>query len=71
LAAARRNGKPVWKAPVVLKEGAARVDADPAELRAWLAERCVRTLNVAGNRESKCPGIGVAVRDFLLAVLTG
>ncbi len=35
----------------------------------WLAKYNVRVLNVAGNRESKNPGIQGRVRNFLLEVL--
>lgn len=48
----RRHGKPCLMVPLV---------SNPAEaadaLRAWIAEHCVRTLNVAGNRASEAPGI--------------
>lgn len=37
----------------------------PSEVRAWLAEKGVRTLNVAGNRESKYPGVGERAERFL------
>jgi hypothetical protein len=46
-------------------------DPDPGELRGWLATRRVRVLNVAGPRESHCPGIGALARAFLGAVLAG
>ena len=44
-------------------------DADPAAARAWLAGLRVRVLNVAGPRESGCPGIFTEARAFLDAVL--
>jgi hypothetical protein len=53
----------------------ARLDAgvDTAELvvafRAWLREHRVTVLNVAGNRESKSPGIYAAVKRFLIRAL--
>jgi hypothetical protein len=34
----------------------------------WIREKGVRVLNVAGNRESSAPGIGVRVERFLGAV---
>jgi hypothetical protein len=43
---------------------------DPAEVRCWLVEREVRVLNVAGPRESGCPGIYRQARGFLDALLT-
>jgi hypothetical protein len=41
------------------------------EVRAWLASERVRTLNVAGPRESRAPGTYDAARCFLSAVLEG
>lgn len=35
----------------------------------WMLEHDPETLNVAGNRESKNPGIGSEVYDFLVAAL--
>ncbi len=58
---ARRHGKPCL---IVL------ATATPAEdIVAWLRTHRVRTLNVAGPRESNAPGIGEATRTLLLAVL--
>jgi hypothetical protein len=37
----------------------------PAALVAWLRENKIRTLNVAGNTEKDCPGIGHFVEKFL------
>lgn len=45
-------------------------DADPATARAWLASLAVCVLNVAGPRESGCPGIFGEARVFLDAVLS-
>lgn len=39
------------------------------EVAAWLREHNVRTLNVAGNSESRCTGIGEYTERFLSAVL--
>jgi hypothetical protein len=36
----------------------------------WLSWTEIETLNVAGNRESKNPGIGNAVRDYLVKALS-
>lgn len=36
---------------------------------AWLVERQIRTLNVAGPRESTAPGIAAAAEAFLLELL--
>ncbi len=42
-----------------------------SDFRHWLAEHKIRVLNVAGDRESKEPGIGDAVLAFLMASLAG
>jgi hypothetical protein len=36
-----------------------------ADIRAWLGAHRIRRLNVAGPRESKCPGIGRVTRELL------
>lgn len=41
----------------------------PEAIAAWLMERAIGTLNVAGPRESSHPGIGDAVRDYLRRVI--
>jgi hypothetical protein len=41
----------------------------PRHVARWIRERHVRTLNVAGNSESKAPGIGDRVERFLGSVL--
>lgn len=40
----------------------------PSDVAAWLVLRRVKILNVAGNRESKSPGIGERVEAFMGAV---
>lgn len=45
-------------------------DTDPAAARTWLAALQVRVLNVAGPRESGCPGIFEEARAFLDAMLS-
>jgi hypothetical protein len=42
---------------------------DASEIRNWLAMQSIRTLNVAGPRESTSPGIAAAARQVLLDVL--
>jgi hypothetical protein len=37
----------------------------PKEIADWIKEEKIRVLNIGGNRESKCPGIGVLVERFL------
>jgi hypothetical protein len=59
---ARRLGRPVylWQ-----------LDAPPVPdaFRRWLRMHQIRTLNVAGPRESESPGIQAAAADWLRAVL--
>jgi hypothetical protein len=43
---------------------------DPEEVLAWARAHRVRILNVAGPRESSCPGIHGAAAAFLRRVLT-
>lgn len=43
--------------------------ADPAAIRTWLVANQIRTLNVAGPRESKCPGIYADASQFLHQLL--
>jgi nucleotide-binding universal stress UspA family protein len=59
--ACQRGGKPCM--PI---DPAARFE--PAHVAAWLTANHVRTLNVAGNRESDEPGIGNRVELFLREV---
>ncbi|HEX6370453.1 MAG TPA: putative molybdenum carrier protein [Longimicrobium sp.] len=60
---ARRLGRPVFEA---------RLDAppDPAAFRRWLQGHGVRTLNVAGPRESELPGAYAAACAWLRAALS-
>lgn len=47
--------------------------ASPAERRrvvAWLAANRIRTLNVAGPRESKVPGVYRLAKDYVMSLLT-
>lgn len=39
-------------------------------VRQWIMEDQIKILNVAGNRESKCPGIQNLVKEYLLQVLS-
>jgi hypothetical protein len=41
------------------------------EVRRWLVDADIRTLNIAGPRESSSPGIGDAARDYLVKLLNG
>lgn len=41
----------------------------PNDIAAWIIESGIRTLNVAGNRESKAFGIGAFVESYLSEVL--
>lgn len=50
-----------------------RIVGDGAEdfLVAWIIANSIGTLNVAGNRESKAPGIGKFIEKFLTRVFRG
>ena len=41
---------------------------EAAEVRRWLLEHGVETLNVAGPRESQSPGIEALAKEFILRV---
>ncbi|HEX8691214.1 MAG TPA: putative molybdenum carrier protein [Longimicrobium sp.] len=60
--AARRLGRPVYT-------WAATSPADVDAFRRWLQVCRIRTLNVAGPRESEAPGIYAAARDLLRELL--
>lgn len=42
---------------------------DPGALTRWMAARAIRVLNVAGPRESECPGVGRRAKQFLESAL--
>jgi len=44
-------------------------DGSVEKVRAWLAANGIEVLNVAGPRESKCPGMHAAAKEFLREVL--
>jgi len=44
---------------------------DASQVGAWARRHQIRVLNVAGPRESKCPGIYQHALSFLREVLTG
>jgi hypothetical protein len=41
----------------------------PSLVASWIRDYGIRVLNVAGNRESKSPGIGAAVEAYMTEVL--
>lgn len=58
--------------PLLILPWAAGEDPQDFEIdrfRSWLVENNIKVLNVAGNRESKNPGITRAAYEFLLAGL--
>jgi len=61
---ARRLGKPCLVLDVA-------ENPDASQVGAWGRAHQVRVLNVAGPRESKCPGIYQQAYTFLRQVLTG
>jgi hypothetical protein len=60
LSACRDLGKPV----LIVFRGATK----PSQVCAWIEANGVRMLNVAGNRESKSPGLGARVEAFMTRV---
>lgn len=51
------DGFPIWETTVSFEE---IVD--------WINEKEIKVLNVAGSRESKCPGMQMFVRNYLMEV---
>jgi hypothetical protein len=47
----------------------ASMDEQIGEFRYWLERFKIRTLNVAGNRESQTPGLQEFTREFLIAAI--
>jgi hypothetical protein len=64
-ALARRYGKPLLALDLARVDEAAAATA----LRTWLAAHTIATLNVAGSRASKAPGLATAVERILVAAL--
>lgn len=60
---ARRLGRPVCTWPL-------DTPPDAVQFRRWLQAHTIRTLNVAGPRESESPGIQSAAAQWLRAVLS-
>jgi hypothetical protein len=60
LDACRAMNKPF----VIVYQGITR----PSQVSTWIREKGIGILNVAGNRESKAPGIGSRVERFLAVV---
>lgn len=56
-------GKPFFD--IVIRED---IKPDPRETAEWINSMHIRTLNVAGNRESTYPGIGRRAKLYLLDV---
>ena len=65
LALARKHARPLLHLDLDLDRDESRVE----RIREWLAANAVRCLNVAGPRESGCPGIAQDVRALLIAAL--
>jgi hypothetical protein len=61
---ARRRGRPYLIVDM-------RKDVDVDAAREWLRNGAIRVLNVAGPRESRCPGIYARARDVLKRILEG
>lgn len=50
-------------------QGGWQSDHAPSDLTEWMVRQKVKILNVAGNEESKAPGLQQAALNYLLAVL--
>ncbi len=61
---ARKHNKPVLIIDLETKE------SSPQQVETWVLENGIRTLNVAGPRESKCPGIYQDASAFLEVLLS-
>ncbi|MEA3364679.1 MAG: putative molybdenum carrier protein [Candidatus Hydrogenedentes bacterium] len=61
---ARKHNKPVLIVDLETKK------SGPEHVEKWLLENRIRTLNVAGPRESKCPGIYQDASAFLETLLS-
>jgi hypothetical protein len=57
-----------WRQPLLVLD--LSLDPSPPLVRDWVRERKIRVLNVAGTRESQCPGIQRRAARFLRAALT-
>jgi hypothetical protein len=62
---AARHGKPLLHLDLAALDD----DAAAATLRDWLAREHIATLNVAGTRESGCPGLADATRRLLMLAI--
>ncbi len=63
VAVAEQEGKPLLVLDLDLQP-------PPEHVREWIKLHGIQTLNVAGPRESVCPGVGKMACDFLRKVLT-
>jgi len=59
--------KPIFKLPFDTAEAGSKT----AEFLSWLGRHGIQVLNVAGNRESRSPGIQEFTRSFLTRALEG
>lgn len=60
---AKRQGKPCLTVSLD--------DPDLGTVGKWMREHAIRVLNVAGPRESECPGVYRDARQFLQRLLSG
>jgi hypothetical protein len=64
-----RIAEQLGKPRLVIQLDVGGIDEQSRWLRDWLGSLAIRTLNVAGPRESKCPGIYAATLALLDAAL--
>jgi hypothetical protein len=66
---AKHHNKPLFYVAFPVPADAAPLEKIADDFRTWLTQQGVRTLNVAGNRESERPGIREFTRNFLTVAL--
>ena len=67
---ARKANKPLLRVPFAPDpSGALRPQTDPVSVSDWITAQRVRVLNIAGNEETKAPGLQQAALAFLMDVL--
>jgi len=67
--AARKLGRPLFVAQLVVGDAAAKAEV-VTDIVDWIGEHRISALNVAGPRESECPGIYAAAHGLILNLLT-
>ena len=66
---AKHANKPLFRVSFPLLPDAPALERLAGDFRSWLMQHGIRTLNVAGNRESDRPGISEFTKNFLTTAL--